>query len=184
MTKLRNRLASAACAGVLGVVLLAGNGNSWAADDPCAGFSWNVAHERSLFAGKARSAKAGTEVTNAPAISPDSLYELALAAQTQVHFRVPPGKGPKSDDAHAGLVHLRVPKAGLYRISVDQPFWIDVVLGEELVRSTDYQGAAGCNAPHKIVQFLLPAAQDLVLQVSGMPSSLARLTVTFAPSAQ
>jgi hypothetical protein len=53
-----------------------------------------------------------------------------------------------------------------------------------MLHSTDYQGAAGCNAPHKVVQFLLPAAQDLVLQVSGMPSVHARLTVTFAPAAQ
>jgi hypothetical protein len=80
-----------------------------------------------------------------------------------------------------GLVRLRLATAGLYRISGDQPFWIDVVAGGELAQSTSYQGAAGCNAPHKIVQFTLPAGQVLVLQVSGSGSAHARLAVTAAP---
>jgi hypothetical protein len=164
------------------VLLLGGGGASMAADDPCTGFSWNVAHERSLFAGKAKTQKAGAELSSAPSVTADHLYELALTAQDQVHFQAPPGKAPKTGGTYAGLVRLKVPTQGLYRISVDQPFWIDVVSGVELVHSTDYQGSAGCSAPHKIVQFVLPANQDLVLQVSGMPSPKARLTITSAPS--
>jgi hypothetical protein len=183
MTRLRNGWARATVLVLSANGLLTGGGYALAADDPCGGFSWNVTHERSLFAGKARSEKAGSELANAPAIGTDHLYELALTAQDQVHFRTPPGKQLKPDGAHAGLVRLKVAKAGLYRISVDQPFWIDVVSGDELVHSTDFQGVAGCKAPHKIVQFLLPASQDLVLQVSGLPSAQARLAVTFAPAA-
>jgi hypothetical protein len=183
MTRPRNGWAPAALLVLSASGLLSGGGPAVAADDPCGGFSWNVTHERGLFAGKATSEKAGADVPGAPAIATDHLYELALTTQDQVHFRAPPGKKPKSDGAYAGLVRLKVSKAGLYRISVDQPFWIDVISGEELVHSTDFQGAAGCNAPHKIVQFLLPAAQDLVVQVSGLPSARARLAVTFAPAA-
>jgi len=185
MTRLRNGLAPAALVLVLSAAsVLTGGGYARAADDPCSGFGWKVTHERGLFAGKPKSEKAGAELTSAPVIAPDHLYDLALTSQDQVHFSVPPGKKPKGEGAYAGLVRLKVPKAGLYRISVDQPFWIDVVSGAELVRSNDFQGAAGCNAPHKIVLFQLPAEQDLVLQVSGLPSAKARLTVSAAPAEQ
>jgi hypothetical protein len=185
MSRLRHGLAPAALVLILSAVsLFTGGGYARAADDPCSGFGWKVTHERGLFAGKPKSEKAGADLSGAPAIAPEHLYELLLTSQDQVHFSVPPGKKPKGEGAYAGLVRLKVSKAGLYRISVDQPFWIDVVSGAELVRSNDFQGAAGCSAPHKIVLFDLPAAQDLVLQVSGLPSAKARLTVTAAPAGQ
>lgn len=185
MTGLRTALAPVVLVLVLGTAgALAFGDRAQAADDPCSGFGWKVTHERGLFAGKAKSEKAGSDVSSAPAIAPDHFYELALTAQDQVHFSVPPAKKPRGEGAYAGLVRLKVAKAGLYRISVDQPFWIDVVSGTELLRSEDFQGAAGCNAPHKIVLFQLPAAQDLVIQVSGLPSGKARLTVTPASAGQ
>jgi hypothetical protein len=177
MTRLEQGLAHAAL-----ILLVAGGAAVHAADDPCAGFKWDVAHERSLFVGKAMTERAGADVTQAPAIEPDHLYELMLTRQDQVHFQAPPGKAPRTGGTFAGLLRLKVAKPGLYRISVDQPFWIDVASGTELVHSTDYQGAPGCSAPNKIVQYLLPAARDLMVQVSGIQSAQARLTVTFAPN--
>jgi hypothetical protein len=174
MKRLQHVLAQAA------LTLLVAGGAVHAADDPCAGFKWDVARERGLFAGKAMSERAGTDVTQAPAIEPELLYELMLTRQDQVHFQAPPGKAPRTGGTFAGLLRLKVSKPGLYRISVDQPFWIDVASGTELVHSTDYAGAAGCSAPNKIVQYLLPAGRDLMVQISGLQSAQARLTVTFA----
>jgi hypothetical protein len=151
------------------------------ADDPCSGFSWNVTHERAVFSSTALNAKAGADAASAPAITANHLYDLTLAPQSQVHFQVPPGKPSKVDSPYAGLLHLKLKTQGLYRISADQPFWIDVVGGEELIRSESFQGAAGCNAPHKIVQFTLPAGQELTVQVSGAGSAHARIAVTPAP---
>jgi hypothetical protein len=174
----RHGVSLAALLLVLGFPL--GAGGASAADDPCAGFGWNVARERALFAAAPQGMKAGAQLATAPAAKLDQLYDLALTSQDQVHFPAPPGKKPKSG-AFAGLVRLRVPTAGVYRVSVDQPFWIDVVSGHELIRSDDFQGAPGCNGPHKIVQFTLPAGQELVLQVSGTASPHTRITVTPAP---
>jgi len=61
---------------------------------------------------------------------------------------------------------------------LDQPFWIDVVAGSQLLTSKDFQGVPGCNAPHKIVEFDLPATSDLVLQISGASAAVLRLTLT------
>jgi len=180
----RNTAATPLAVLVLGSgVLIAGSGLSLAADDPCASFSWNVAHERTLFAAQPKSIKAGAQPSTAPVIALDHPYELALTAQDQVHFGAEPGKKPRTEGAFAGLARIKVPTAGLYRISADQPFWVDVVSGKEPIHSVDYQGAPGCNAPHKVVQFLLPAGQQLVVQISGLDIPHARITVTAAPAA-
>jgi hypothetical protein len=149
-----------------------------AVDDPCAGFSWDVVHERALFAGTAQSIAAGREPTSAPPLAADRLYELQLAPQEQVEMLLPPGKKTQVSDAYAGLARLQLARPGSYRISVDHGAWIDVVSAGHMIDSSDFQGRSGCNAPHKIVQYLLPAVHELVLQVSAAAAARLRLTIT------
>ena len=80
--------------------------------------------------------------------------------------------------AQAGIVRLAITHAGRYRISLDEPFWVDVVTGSQMLNSQDFQGVPGCNAPHKIVEFDLPAGNELWLQISGAISATLRLSVT------
>src|SRR5258708_39915620 len=94
------------------------------------------------------------------------LYELGLSPQDGVKFILPPAKKGLPDGAFAGLVHLQVPAAGPYRVSLDQGFWIDVGGNQKFVESTDFTGVSGCNAPRTIVLFTLPPGADLVLQLS------------------
>ncbi len=168
---------------VLTVLMLGSATVAASADDPCAGFKWSVTQERALFAKAPDSAVAGKDATSAPAMTAERLYEFSLAPQDGVKFVLPPGKKSLTDGAYAGLVHLRVPAAGLYRVSLDEAFWIDVVNNHELIASTDFTGAHGCNAPHKIVQFNLPASGELVLQLSGSLKDRVRVTLTRAPAA-
>jgi hypothetical protein len=67
---------------------------------------------------------------------------------------------------------------GTYRISVDQPAWIDLVAEGRMIGSADFQARPGCLAPHKIVQYLLPAGPELALQFSAAASPHLRLTIT------
>jgi hypothetical protein len=87
-----------------------------------------------------------------------------------------------TDGAFAGLVHLRVATTGPYRISLDQGFWVDIVSHQKLVESTDFTGAHDCSAPRKIVQYNLPAGEDLVLQLSGAAKDRVRVALTAAPA--
>jgi hypothetical protein len=75
-------------------------------------------------------------------------------------------------------VHFRVATAGAYRVSLDQGFWADIVSGQKLLESTDFTGAHGCSAPRKIVQYNLPAGEDLVLQLSGATKDHVRVALT------
>ncbi len=56
--------------------------------------------------------------------------------------------------------------------------WIDVVDGEQLVKSKDFSGSRECARPHKIVEFELPANKDLVLQFSGATDSAVTTAIT------
>jgi hypothetical protein len=150
------------------------------AQDPCAGFNWDVKHELALFAAQAHSLAGGRTRESAPRLMADQLYELSLAPDPQVTFVAPPGRKNAKEDSHAGLVRFEIRQAGLYRVSVDQQAWVDVIAAGKVIGSKDFQGRRGCSAPHKVVEFDLPASRDLVLQLSNA-SDRARITLTRAP---
>jgi hypothetical protein len=154
------------------------------AADPCSGFAWDVARERALYASPPQHATAGANPASAAPLLTDHLYLLSLAPQTQVSFAAAPGKKMLTDGAFAGLAAFQVTTPGTYRVALDEPFWIDVVLDGHLLPSKDFQGAPGCSAPHKIVEYDLPAAKPLLLQFSGSTSTSTRVTITRAPAPQ
>ena len=160
---------------------LAGSAGLAYADDPCAAFTWDVHHERSLFGNQPKNLIAGQTAAASPTVIPDQLYQLELRSQSEVKFLQPPGRKPGDGAAFAGLVRLTVETAGVYRISLDQPQWIDVIANGDIVPAKDFQGRPGCNAPHKIVEFLLPARIPITLQFSGARVSTVKATVTRAP---
>jgi hypothetical protein len=151
-----------------------------AADDPCGQFSWDVRHERTLFAQPGETLASGATAADAPAVTPERLYRLSLHPQPQVHFAAPPGRQKFAEGAHAGMVSLHLEQAGLYRVSLDQPAWVDVLSGSTPVASQDFQARNGCHAPHKIVEFNLPAHSALLLQFSAAAQDALAVTITRA----
>ena len=150
------------------------------AQDPCAAFKWNVAHERALFAGAAERVAAGPDRGSAPQLLPDHLYGLSLLPQERISLSVPLGRKAQFDGAFGGLARLQVPRAATYRIALDQPGWIDVVGEHGVIPSSDFAGGSACNAPHKLVRFELPAG-ELLLQLSGVATAAIKLTLTLVP---
>jgi len=120
----------------------------------------------------------------APLVKVDKLYELELSPQAAVTYSANPAKPTLNDSAQGGLVRFHTDKAGLYRVSITTGHWIDVVNGDQLIRSKDFSGSRECPRPHKIVEFELPANKDLVLQFSGStdPSVIASITPVAATS--
>jgi len=148
--------------------------------DPCSAFTWDVTHERALFREVPQKLTAGASAGDAPAISPDRLYELALVPYSQLHFAATPGK-KRSPEGRAGLTTLSVATAGVYRIALDQPYWVDVIAQGAPIPSRDFQGRAGCHAPHKVVEFELPSSTPLTLQFSAGDAPTLRVAVLMAP---
>jgi hypothetical protein len=150
--------------------------------DECVDFKWDVAQERALFAATATPMTAGADAKSAPVMQLQHLYELKLLPQEQVSFAATPGKKSPRSDSYAGLVTFKIPAAGSYRVSIDMPFWIDVVRDGALVAATDFQGQHGCNSPHKIVMFDLPGTRPFTLQLSNAAPQSVRLTITATPA--
>jgi hypothetical protein len=139
-------------------------------EDPCTAFSLDVRHERDLFAQQAVDVASGKALTDAPALTPERLYELELRAQPEVSF--------------AGIARLTVASAGVYRFALDQAAWIDVVVNGTVLKTLDFQGRPGCSAPHKIVEFALPAGKPLLLEFSASVTPSIKVTVSRSPTQQ
>ncbi len=150
------------------------------AADPCDGFTWNVAHERAVFATPAVPVTAASAAGPAPTLEVDKLYDIALAPQGKVSFVLPPAKKTLADGASAGMVKLHIPGSGKYRVSMSDGFWIDAITDGKFVPTDDFTGAHECRAPRKIVQFQLVAG-DVILQFANANSASVRVTVTAAP---
>lgn len=147
--------------------------------DGCSHFSWDVSHELKVMKQTAAPVTAATKPSaQAPAIKVDKLYELKLSPQSSVTYSAKPAKPTLNDSAQGGLVRFHIDKAGLYRVSITSGHWIDVVDGEQLVKSKDFSGSRDCPRPHKIVEFELPANKDLVLQFSGSTDSSVVTAIT------
>jgi hypothetical protein len=152
------------------------------AQDPCAAFSWDVSHERSLFSAAPQSLSAAAASSSAPALSPGKLYQLKLLEQSKVSFAAAPGRKSPAQGAYAGLARLTLQSAGVYRISLDGSFWVDVLADGVPIASKDFQGRPGCDAPHKIVEFVLPAGTPLTLQFSAGSQDTVKVSVTRSPA--
>jgi hypothetical protein len=153
-----------------------------AKDDPCSQFSWDVHEERALFAAPGHALASSTAAPAAPSLNSGQLYSLALHPQAEVRFAAPPGRQRPGAAKFAGLASLTVDKPGIYRIALDQPAWVDVLSGTAAINSSDFQGQPGCNAPHKIVAFAMPAHTRLLLQFSGAEAEHLAISVTRAPA--
>jgi|SRR5579862_1275569 len=154
-----------------------------AEDDPCGQFGWDVRQERALFAQPAAALVSGSNAADAPPIRPERPYRLSLHPQPQVQFAAPPGRQKFAAGAHGGMVKLTVAQAGVYRVSLDQPAWVDVLNGSSPLTSQDFQARSGCHAPHKIVEFSLPAHATLLLQLSAAAQDSLTVTLTRAATA-
>jgi hypothetical protein len=172
-----SRLLVSLVALLLPVALVEGRG-----DDPCAAFSWDVHHERALFGQQPVDLASGRALGDAPALTPERLYELELRAQPEVSFAAPPSRTWPMEASYAGMARLTVDSAGVYRFALDQPAWVDVVVNGAVLKSLDFQGRPGCSAPHKIVEFALPAGKSMLLEFSASVTPSIKVTVSRSPT--
>jgi hypothetical protein len=168
----------------LGVALLLAPALSRAADAlpaGCSGFRWDLSRELALFGTPGSPVTSGTTAAGAPSIELDTLYAVTLVPQDKATLPHEPGKPRLADGARAALLRFQVAAPGRYRVTIDDGAWIDVVNGADLVTSNQFQGRSSCPLFHKSVEYTLPAATPLIVQISGSTSSIVRVAVTRVP---
>lgn len=105
---------------------------------------------------------------------------IALLPAGSVRFARPPEQVRTPDDAHAGLLALTLPTAGVWRLSFSKPLWVDVLKGDAPVKSGAHGALASCTSLRKVVEFDAAAGAYLV-QLSGNPGRDVVIMVTKRP---
>jgi hypothetical protein len=95
----------------------------------------------------------------------------------QVKLQVAPRREP-APDSFAGVLKLRVPRAGTHRVSASQRLWIELVGPTGIVKSSRFAMQAGCEALRKSVVFPLEADTDYWVELSGSPTTDPVLLIT------
>lgn len=157
---------------------------AWAqhAPDPCVAVSdSNLPEAFAAWARPPAAAEAATSTTGPrPELVPDQPLALRLKPADAVTFANPPGQLRKADGAHSGLLSVRVPAEGNWRIAASGPVWIDLIGPAGPVAATGHGRMAPCTSIRKVVEFPLPAGTWLV-QVNGNPGPDLRLMLSRAP---
>lgn len=169
---MRRLLALIGCLAVFDVAAQAAGG--------CNDFRWDVSAERALFAtASGAQIQAGKVASSAPDILVGELFEVALHPQESVQLAAPPSKAMLPDGLFSGLLRLRIPAAGRYRIAINERAWVDVVDAARVISSSEFSGVANCKRPAKVVVFDLPVSDAMWLQISAATSE--RVSVTVVP---
>ncbi len=145
------------------------------AQDPCDAFGWNMAREFDLMRASpiARAALAKQD-HDAREVPLDRRLEVKLAPAGDVPLLVKPQREPAAD-TYSGLLMLKVPRIGTYRVSTDQRLWMEVIGPDGAVKSSKFANAPDCKVLHKSVAFRLQPDTEYWIQLSG--SSVANAVV-------
>jgi hypothetical protein len=140
----------------------------------CGGFRWPLEPERAALI---RSDK--PSLANGGALALNIAMTLELQPLAGAGLPKAPERAPKSAQAFAGHFALAAPaKAGVYKITISSPGWIDVIDGGDYLHPKAFTGATGCDGARKSVKFDLPS-RPLALQFSGVESD--RISVIVSP---
>ncbi len=90
---------------------------------------------------------------------------VTLLPTPQVHYALLPEK-PGGSVSYGGIIGLRIPEAGHYRLASGSSAWLDLVRDGKAAVSTAHGHGPACSGIHKMVDFVLQPG-DYTLQVSA-----------------
>lgn len=118
-------------------------------------------------------------VSGVPVVRPGGGVMIRLIDAAKVRFAVPLGR-PVVDGDKGGLVIMKIPVPGTYRIALQHKAWIDVMRGGKVIASTAHAHGAPCSGIAKQVDFVLPRGV-YTLQLSAAADETIGLSVTEQP---
>lgn len=144
------------------------------ADEPrgCDKFKWPVAHEQAALQDEAK-----PHINSGDAIAINKAASLRLAPYADAHFLLAPTRAPKFPSSNAGMANAPAPVAGVYKVSLSEAGWIEIVQDGAFVKSSNFSGALDCPGIRKIVEFPL-AAKPFTIEVSGVDKAELSLIVS------
>jgi hypothetical protein len=139
----------------------------------CDKFKWPLDREKVLLATPSELPSGGEMLKPLGAA-----VKLALVPFAEAKLPSAPSRIPESPDSYAGFVRVSaLLNAGIYRITLTQGAWIDVIQDGHEAKSTAFSGATGCEGLRKSVKFEL-AAVPFIIELSGTAARSISLVVT------
>jgi hypothetical protein len=124
---------------------------------------WDLSHDMALFEGKPAEVAATSEPNQAPSIEPGKLYSLKLLPRA-VFLRMP------------------VKEAGSYRVTFSEAATADVLVSLKKATPTATRSFPECKLFQKSVEVVLPASDNVVVQLSGTQSSSKSVKLAVVPA--
>jgi len=140
----------------------------------CDKFKWPLDQERAMLGAAAMPAVAsGANLAKPPPLA----VALTLVAFGQANLPLEPERAPKPQTS-AGFVAVGAPaRPGVYKVSLSDAGWVDVVQAGRRVKSAAFSGVTGCAGIRKSVKFNLAAA-PFTVEISGAAANSIRLAIT------
>ncbi|WP_164157099.1 homogentisate 1,2-dioxygenase [Sandarakinorhabdus rubra] len=162
-------------------LLAAGAAQTQMAQPACASVSdANLPPDLKAWAGPRAALAAAASSTDLPALPIGAPVALTLAPAARVTFARPPEQQRTPDDAHAGLVAVTLPAAGVWRLSFSKPVWVDMLQDGKFIASGAHGALAPCTSVRKVVEFAAGPGRYTV-QLSGNPGRDLVIMVTAKP---
>jgi len=144
----------------------------------CGDYTADLHSEMKLMSAQLTSVTAGSGAADAPEIKPGVAYSVRLLPQQQVHFALPPGQNRGGAGRSAGVLSLSDLPAGSWRISTDNPVWLDLVPSGQIVDSSAFEMKMACTTILKTVLYTVRGKGPVLIQVNGATQRTVRLLVT------
>lgn len=106
--------------------------------------------------------------------------ELELGSQAETEFLIKPEKTfDMESPAFAGVIKFAPPESGVYRISMGERVWLDVIELQTMksVQANRFEMQTKCPKIFKTVEFVLDSGKEYALQISSSPKKNAQVLV-------
>jgi hypothetical protein len=141
----------------------------------CDKFKWPLDKERATLTGTDLPKVASGDHVKWPIPFGMSVDLVPFA---EAKLPTPPERTPKSPTSFAGFVEVSAPaKPRSYKVTLSSEGWIDVLQDGQVVKSTAFSGATGCEGIRKSVKFDL-AARPLTIELSNVPANAIGIVVS------
>ena len=132
------------------------------AEEPsgCAAFKWDIAQDQAALAAPGPAA-----ISDGGALRAGAATKISLAPTEKIHFPLAPERAPRPE-AFGAVVEWPAPAPGLYRISLSDAAWIDVIEDGAVAKPLAFSGAKDCPHIRKSLKFKL-TGQKAFIQISN-----------------
>jgi hypothetical protein len=139
----------------------------------CDKFAWPLTNEQRLL-GEAQAAPEAGELDR----DAGKAVTVKLAPLAEAGLPMAPERKPKDSASLAGYLQFGKAVAGhLYKVSLSEGVWIDLIQDGHYLKPTAFTGATDCPHIRKSVKFEIGPA-PFTLQLSGVPSTGIAVVIT------